>query len=102
MVAKYGLKAVQKLSANPESMQQMQAAAAGFRAVGSKFRVPNLKNMPFMRGAGASGFEPTMTRREAAQILGIRCVGRVFFVAMRERRLGAKRSPLSGVRACAQ
>ena len=77
MVAKYGLKAVQKLSANPESMQQMQAAAAGFRAVGSKFRVPNLKNMPFMRGAGASGFEPTMTRREAAQILGIRCVRRV-------------------------
>ena len=47
----------------------MNAAAAGFRGMGNAF--PSWAQLMAMSGKGA-GFESTMSRREAAAILGIR------------------------------
>ncbi|EOD12452.1 DNAJ domain-containing protein [Emiliania huxleyi CCMP1516] len=63
----------ERLAKNPETMKNMQAAAAGFRAVGDKFRLSSLMDrVNEMRGGSACGFEANMSRREASQILGIR------------------------------
>eukprot|EP00967_Tisochrysis_lutea_P005310 scaffold6344_cov27-Tisochrysis_lutea.AAC.2 len=61
----------QRLQQNPETMKTAQAAAAGFRAVGDSFRLSAFTDrIAQMRGGSACGFEATMTRREAAKILG--------------------------------
>lgn len=63
----------ERLAKNPETMKNMQAAAAGFRAVGDKFRLSSVMDrVNEMRGGSACGFEANMSRREASQILGIR------------------------------
>jgi len=62
----------QRLQQNPETMKTAQAAAAGFRAVGDRFRMSAITDrIAQMRGGAACGFEASMSRREAAQILGV-------------------------------
>jgi DnaJ family protein C protein 19 len=70
MVTKYGLQAAQNLKSNPEVARQLGAAAAGFRGMGNAFRMPAALSQ-FFGGSTAGGFEATMSRREAGQILGI-------------------------------
>ena len=71
--AKFGLKAVNTIAENPNAKKTLHAAAAGFRAVGEQFSPANLaKHMPFNRGPATHGFESTMTKKEAALILGVR------------------------------
>ncbi len=70
--AKFGIQAAHKLAANPQAANNMRAAAAGFRAVGDRFSPQALsQHFAFMRGPTAKGFEPAMSRSEAAQILGV-------------------------------
>ena len=71
--AKGAIHVAQKLQANPETYKTMQAAGAGFRAVGEKMSLSNLtSNLSFLKGAKGAGFDAQMNRREAALILGIR------------------------------
>ena len=63
------------MQANPETMKTAQAAAAGFRAVGSQFRMSAVTDrFAQMRGGAACGFDASMSRREAAKILGASCI----------------------------
>eukprot|EP00965_Chrysotila_dentata_P244977 6206280-Pleurochrysis_carterae.AAC.1 len=63
----------QRIKANPEIAKNMNAAAAGARAVGQRFKLSAItEQFAFVRGPHAVGFDATMNRREAAQILGIR------------------------------
>ena len=57
--------------ANPEVMRQMGAAAAGFRGMGNAFKLPSFLQQ-MMSSSTDGGFQATMSRREASQILGIR------------------------------
>ena len=68
MTARAGLEAAKHVRGNPELMRQANAAAAGFRGMANAF--PTLSQL--MAAGKGGGFEATMTRREAAQILGIR------------------------------
>lgn len=68
MGAKYALRAAEHISANPAYMKQAGAAAAGFKGMGNAFKMPAALQGFFKGGSGA-GFEATMSRREAAQIL---------------------------------
>ena len=75
MAAKHGLKVAESLASNPEAMKTMGAAGAGFRAMGAKLNPANLSEKLgalFPKGKHAGGFDGTMTRREAALILGVR------------------------------
>ena len=69
MAARAALQGVQHVKSNPELMRQAVAIGAGFRAMPNVF--PQLSQFIRSRG-GAGGFEATMSRREAAQILGVR------------------------------
>ena len=71
MAARGALHVVEVAKTNPELQRQMMAAAAGFRGMSNA--IPSLSAI-FSRGA--AGFDATMSRREAAQILGIRCAAR--------------------------
>ena len=68
MAARGTLQAVQHVKSNPELMKQAVAIQAGFRAMPNAF--PNLSQ--FLKSRSAGGFESAMSRREAAQILGVR------------------------------
>ena len=68
LAARAGLQAVEAAKANPEVMRQMGAAAAGFRGMSNAF--PTLQEL--MRAGRPGGFEATMSRSEAAKILGVR------------------------------
>ena len=68
MTARAGLEAAKHVKTNPELSRQAMAAAAGFRGMANAF--PTLSQM--MSAGKGSGFEATMSRREAAAILGIR------------------------------
>ena len=68
MGARGALEAAKVVRANPELSRQAMAAAAGFRGMANAF--PTLSQM--MAAGRGAGFEATMSRREAAQILGIR------------------------------
>ena len=70
MVTKHGLKAAEGLRSNPEVMRQLNAAAAGFRAMPNAVKMPEVLSQMMGRST-TSGFEATMSRREASQILGI-------------------------------
>ena len=70
MGAKHGLKAAEGFRSNPEVMRQLNAAAAGFRAMPNAIKMPEVLSQMMGRST-ASGFEATMSRREAAHILGI-------------------------------
>ena len=67
MAARGALAVGSKMRNNPEVMKQASAAAAGFKGMGSVFRMPS-----FLAGNAKAGFEAAMSRREAAKILGIR------------------------------
>ena len=67
MAARGALHVAEVARTNPELQRQLGAAAAGFRGMGNA--IPSLASI-FSRGA--TGFEATMSRREAAQILGVR------------------------------
>ena len=69
MAARAALQGVQHVKSNTELMRQAVAIGAGFRAMPNAF--PQLSQFIRSRG-GAGGFEATMSRREAASILGIR------------------------------
>ena len=69
MGARGVLEVAKHAKSNPELLRQMNAAAAGFRGMGNAF--PSWAQLMAMSGKGA-GFESTMSRREAAAILGIR------------------------------
>lgn len=68
MTAKAGLNAAKNMKGNPELMRQANAAAAGFRGMANAF--PSLSQL--MSAGKGSGFDATMSRREAAAILGVR------------------------------
>ena len=68
MTARAGLEAAKHARSNPELMLQLNAVAAGFRGMRNAF--PGLSQM--MASSKLSGFEATMSRREAASILNIR------------------------------
>ena len=70
--ARGALVAAQSVKANPEVMRQFTAAAAGFRGMGNAFKMPAFMSQ-MMAKATDGGFAATMSRREASQILGIRC-----------------------------
>eukprot|EP00308_Calcidiscus_leptoporus_P025909 CAMPEP_0119399602 /NCGR_PEP_ID=MMETSP1334-20130426/141438_1 /TAXON_ID=127549 /ORGANISM="Calcidiscus leptoporus, Strain RCC1130" /LENGTH=141 /DNA_ID=CAMNT_0007423497 /DNA_START=398 /DNA_END=823 /DNA_ORIENTATION=- len=71
--AKGALHVSQRLRANPEAVKNLNAAAAGARAVGERFSLSSLREQfAFMKGPSALGFDAVMNRREAAQILGVR------------------------------
>jgi DnaJ family protein C protein 19 len=70
MGAKYALRAAEALKSNPEAVKQMGAAAAGFHGMRNAFRVPQVISQMF-GGSAAGGFDATMTKREAALILGV-------------------------------
>jgi len=64
--ARAAIPAVEALRTNPEVKRQFGAAAAGFGGMRSAFRMPAI-----FGGSGAGGFEATMSRREASQILDV-------------------------------
>ena len=68
MTARGALEAAKHIRHSPELMRQVNAAAAGFRGMSNAF--PSLSQL--MNAGKGAGFEATMSRREAAQILGIR------------------------------
>jgi DnaJ family protein C protein 19 len=68
VTARAGLEAAKHAKGNPELMRQMNAAAAGFRGMANAF--PSLQEL--MRAGRPGGFEATMSRSEAAKILGVR------------------------------
>ena len=68
MTARAGLEAAKHVKHSPELSRQAYAAAAGFRGMANAF--PSLSQM--MAGSKGAGFDATMSRREAAAILGIR------------------------------
>ena len=68
MTARAGIETFKHAKGNPELLRQMNAAAAGFRGMQNAF--PSLSQL-FSSSKGG-GFEATMSRREAAAILGIR------------------------------
>ena len=72
--AKGALHVAERVKANPEAMKNMGAAAEGARAVASKLGPEEVQSIlhSFRKGAAAAGFDAKMSRREAAQILGIR------------------------------
>ena len=72
IAARTALLTAESLKANPEVMRQMGAAAAGFRGMGNAFKMPKVLSQMMGRSTGDL-FEATMTRREASQVLGIRC-----------------------------
>lgn len=69
--ARGALVAAEHMQGNPEVRRQLGAAAAGFRGMGNAFKMPSFMAQAMGR-ASDGGFEATMTRREASQILGIR------------------------------
>lgn len=72
IVAKQGIKVGQKLAENPEYLKKMQATAAGFKGMKGAFKMPNLGAFTGkFTGNTAGGFDATMSRGEAAKILGI-------------------------------
>lgn len=68
MAARGVLHATQHVRANPEYMKQATAAAAGFKGIGNVFKLSNYTSM----FGETAGFEATMSRSEAAKILGVR------------------------------
>mmetsp|Transcript_35493 Transcript_35493/g.60852 ORF Transcript_35493/g.60852 Transcript_35493/m.60852 type:complete len:139 (+) Transcript_35493:67-483(+) len=71
MTARGALQVAEKVRHNPEALKHAQAAAAGMKGMGNVFK--NLPGLGSMLGGNAGkGFEATMSRREAAQILGVR------------------------------
>lgn len=71
MVVKHGLRAAEHMSSNPEAMRQLTAIACGFRGMKNVFRMPAALQAMMGRGAVKGGFNATMSRHEASQILGI-------------------------------
>jgi hypothetical protein len=67
MIARGALALGKQAKANPEFMRQAGAAAEGFKGMKGAFKVPS-----FLRGSAEAGFDTTMSRGEAAKILGIR------------------------------
>ena len=68
MTARRALEAAKVVRQNPELLRQANAAAAGFRGMANAF--PTLSQL--MSAGKGAGFEATMSRREAASILGVR------------------------------
>ena len=68
MTARGALEAAKVVRQNPELLRQANAAAAGFRGMANAF--PTLSQL--MSAGKGAGFEATMSRREAASILGVR------------------------------
>lgn len=63
----------QMLAENPNTAKTAQAAAAGFRAVGNRFKLSSIaEQVAVMRGGAAVGFDASMSRSEAAKILGLK------------------------------
>lgn len=68
MTARAALHAAEHVKSNPELKRQMAAAGAGFRGMANA--MPSLRDM--LKSNASGGFEATMSRSEAASILGVR------------------------------
>lgn len=76
--ARGALVVAESAKTNPELMRQLGATAAGFRGMGNAFKMPTFMSQMMGRSTDG-GFEAAMSRREASQILGVRCAHMLLF-----------------------